>query len=545
MTDLGRHVAPEGRRLDEPPEDGPFLLVSNHAAGLRMPDARALANALFEQHRHGVAHHDLSAPGDPFGVVCATDHDVASTMSCRQRWDVRGGAMGTKPVVVVGAGLAGLSATYTLRRKGMDVVAFEASPYAGGRCRTIHEDGYEFIAGAGSTEPQWTTTFQYLRELGLEDRIYSIARQRYGFLRDGRVRTVVVEPSVSGMLRALPENLRFLRDGPPLRTWWQVAKLSRALRRQMKLVDAEHQDFAALTSISDTSTADFVRTHGGPEALEWVFHPFLSTMVLGRPSEISVVHPISLFSLMTGMCSMRGGLGAISAALHERVADRVHLSTPVEEIVIEDNRVVGVRTAQGFVEADRVICAVDAVTALQLMPGLPDSIRLPLQTCRYSSTWYYQFGLERPLDLPQDTPWYVVMTPASADTILSFASLGSMDRAHPVVIAATRGWEDERLGALSDEERRRLVIDELQRIEPSFPSEPRITKVFRWDRAVNLESPGQFAAIQQLLAHDARDVAGLYLAGEYLFLIASTEGALRTGKTAAEQVAEELRLARR
>lgn len=449
--------------------------------------------------------------------------------------------MGSTRVVVVGAGLAGLSATYTLWKKGVDVVAFEAGGEVGGRCRTLHEDGYELIAGAGATEPQWTTTFQYIRELGLQDRVLPIARQRYGMVRDGEVRTVVVDPTVRGMLGALPENLRFLAKGVPLRTHVQVAKVVRSLRRHMKLVDPSSQDVTALTELSNTSVAEFVTTHGGPEALEWVAHPFLATMILGRPSEISVVHPLTLFSLMKGMCTLEGGLGAISAGLHERVQDRVQLCTPVEEIVVDDNRVVGVRTADGLVEADQVISAVDAVTALRIIPDLPPSISLPLATCRYSSTYYYQFGLERPLDLPSDTPWYVVMMPASADTVLNFASLGSTDPAHPVVIASTRGWEDDRLRDLTDDQRRRLVIEELQRIEPSFPSEPRLTKVFRWDRAVNLGSPGQFAAIQQLLRHDARDVAGLYLAGEYLFPIASTEGAMRTGKQAAEQVAEDRR----
>jgi hypothetical protein len=37
------------------------------------------------------------------------------------------------------------------------------------------------------------------------------------------------------------------------------------------------------------------------------------------------------------------------------------------------------------------------------------------------------------------------------------------------------------------------------------------------------------------------DVSGLYLAGEYLFLIACTEGAMATGKKAAERVFDDLR----
>ena len=55
-----------------------------------------------------------------------------------------------------------------------------------------------------------------------------------------------------------------------------------------------------------------------------------------------------------------------------------------------------------------------------------------------------------------------------------------------------------------------------------------------------METPGQFPAIQDLLKNHMRDIKGLYLAGEYLFLIASTEGALATGKKAAEMVIEDL-----
>lgn len=60
----------------------------------------------------------------------------------------------------------------------------------------------------------------------------------------------------------------------------------------------------------------------------------------------------------------------------------------------------------------------------------------------------------------------------------------------------------------------------------------------RWDKAVNLESPGQFEAIHTMLEHHADDVAGLHLAGEYLFLIACTEGAFATGQKAPESVAK-------
>ncbi len=445
-------------------------------------------------------------------------------------------------VIVVGAGCAGLSATYTLQKQGIDVVAFEANDVAGGRCRSITEQGYTFSIGAGSTEPQWGTTFQYLNELGLMDKVFSLQKQRYGFFVKGKIRTVFTGGNLWGTIVTLPENIKFLLTTMPLKTYPQIIKVFLALRKYMKLVDTKEHNFDALAEISNMSTEEFVLKHGGPEALEWMFHPFLATMVLARPRDISIAHPISLFSLMKGMRSLEGGLGILTAALYEKVKDNVRLSTTVNKIVIENNKVRGVETNDGFVEADHVICAVDAVLARQLIPDLPDTMRKALETCKYSSTYYYQFGLEKHL-IPGNVDMFVMMTPASADTIISWIARGSRAHEKPVMICTTRGWEDEKLAKLEPEERRRLVIKEVQRFFPEFPDEPVITKLFRWERAVNMESPGQFVAIHDLLRNHMRDVQGLYLAGEYLFLIASTEGALMTGKKAARMLIEDLKKA--
>jgi hypothetical protein len=91
----------------------------------------------------------------------------------------------------------------------------------------------------------------------------------------------------------------------------------------------EEPQLRGKSEISNMSTEEFVLKHGGPEALEWMFHPFLATMVLARPKDISIAHPISLFALMKGMRSMEGGLGSITAGLYEKVKDCVRLTTPV------------------------------------------------------------------------------------------------------------------------------------------------------------------------------------------------------------------------
>lgn len=445
--------------------------------------------------------------------------------------------MAAKKVIIIGAGCAGLSAAYTLKKQGVGFTLFEASGTAGGRCRTVEEKGYTFSIGAGSTEPQWETTFQYLHELGLENRVFSIQKQRYGILKNGKICTAVVGGSFMEMMKTMHENIRFLFGCFPLKTYFQLIRVFTALKKYMKLVDKENHNFEELLEISRFTTEEFVLQHGGAAALEWMFHPFLATMVLGRPSDISIAHPISLFSLMKGMRSLEGGLGKLTETLYEKVAQTVRLSTPVHKVLIKQGKVIGVEIDEGFIEAESVICAVDAVTAGHIIPDLPPSTAETLESCSYSSTWYYQFALEEHF-LPGDTDFFVLMIPPREKTILSWAAKGSRAGEKPVMIFATRGWEDEQLAGLSPEAREALVIAEARRIFPEFPEQPVFTKVFRWDRAVNLVSPRQFAAVQNFLKNHIEEVEGLHFAGEYLFPVACTEGALATGKAAAERIME-------
>lgn len=447
--------------------------------------------------------------------------------------------MGRKKVVVVGAGCAGLSATYTLKKQGIDVVALEASNVAGGRCRNVKKNGFNLSLGAGFTEPQWGTTFKYLKEMDMLGDVRNNTIQRYGFWRKGK-KHYIVTGSLKEMVKSLPETFSF--RGLPMRAYPQLLKLGMAIRKYQGSMDNESQNFDSLLELGNMSSAEFTLKHGGNEVLDRVISPFLGTMVLARPTEVTIAHIIALTHLMKGMCVMKDGMGSITAGLYDRVKDSVRLSTPVKKIVIENRKVRGVETRDGFIEADQVICATDAYLARKLMPDLPDTMRKPLETCNYSSTYSYIFPLEKKI-----TPKHFLslFIPGSENSILStiFDAAGLMDSAPPgagLMHCFTAGWHDAELGKLSEKERRRRVIREAQKFFPDFPDEPFMTEMIRYDRAINLESPGQFPAIDGLLKNNMRDVKGLYLSGEYLFLIACTEGALATGEKAATMVMEDM-----
>src|SRR5471030_2689110 len=54
----------------------------------------------------------------------------------------------SKPIVIMGAGPAGLTAAWELARAGRDVVVWEADPtYVGGISRTVQAEGFRFDIG--------------------------------------------------------------------------------------------------------------------------------------------------------------------------------------------------------------------------------------------------------------------------------------------------------------------------------------------------------------------------------------------------------------
>ncbi len=448
--------------------------------------------------------------------------------------------MGKKQVVVIGAGCAGLAAAYTLKKAGVDYVVLEASERPGGRCWNMSRQGFLLPIGAGLTETQWAVTQKFVTELGMSEQSHVVDKMRVAFWRNGK-NYFLFKGSPLETAKNIPEMLKF--RGWPLKAYPQAVKLGLAMRKYMRRLDPATRDFDPLLELGDVSSARFALEHGGPEILDHFISPLLGTMVLARPEEVTIAHLIALAYLAGGVCVMENGMGSINEGLYEKVKDDVRLSTPVIKVVIEGKRVKGVETRDGFMEADQVICATDAVVARQLIPDLPDTMRKPLETCEYSSTYNYIFALEKKI-----TPEYLVATliPGSERSILStiFETAGGDMKTAPdgagLMYAFTAGWHDEELGQLTEGERRMRVIREVQKYWPEFPDEPFFTECIRWDRAINLESPGQFPAIHEFLKHHARDVKGLYMAGEHLFLIACTEGAFATGEKAADMVLEDL-----
>src|SRR5215470_19286147 len=89
----------------------------------------------------------------------------SSSLSASQR------SVAKKRVIVMGAGIAGLSCAYELLRRGHDLIVLEASGRAGGHVRTFHDpfaDGlYADMGAEHFYYPGYTEYWRYLKEFSL------------------------------------------------------------------------------------------------------------------------------------------------------------------------------------------------------------------------------------------------------------------------------------------------------------------------------------------------------------------------------------------
>ncbi len=445
--------------------------------------------------------------------------------------------MTQKKVVIIGAGCAGLSAGYQLHKKGIDFVLIEASGHLGGRtgAEYFDPDNPEHYCSNGAvfTEPNNEVTFEYLEELGLKDLYWPIEKKVYGVKYDKGIAWMADD---GNPLHALPV-LKALSPGiiP------EAVKFLKAFGRDAKELTPQNLDI--LMDVSDYSITEWFKTNVGEEMLDMLIGPMITAMTIGHPDKISVAHPLALLKFMSGMGQIKGSHEALNLVLGATFADNIRFHTRVEEILFEGSKVVGVRLEGGeVIETDNVICCTDAVDAVAIAPDMPQDIKDALSTATYCASWRYVFEFDRRIT-PEN--FMLMFLPTHEDRIISTMFDENLQDicgkpGCTLMQVFTVDWHEDELMNMTEEEREARVRKECAEILPAFAAEGKVVSCQRYERGINLEPPGQFRAIHGMLDRYQDETEGLYLAGEWGYLVACTEGGYKTGKQCALQVAEKL-----
>lgn len=238
-------------------------------------------------------------------------------------------------VIVIGAGISGLTAAYALRTAGADVVVLDQRVRPGGRLCSEQVAGFLMEHGAHGIVGPAAPAEGLIGELGLDaERVDrgAGARRRY-LVRGGRACGLSLQPH------------RFL-----LSSFFSVTGRLRMLLEPF--VPAEH---------GDETVASFARRRFGGEFLDYVMDPLAAGLYAGDPEQLSMcaVFPqlkqlerrhgsVVLGALESRLprvgqrapryCrartlfSLRGGLGSLPWAIAQRLAGRVLLGQRVASL---------------------------------------------------------------------------------------------------------------------------------------------------------------------------------------------------------------------
>jgi protoporphyrinogen/coproporphyrinogen III oxidase len=238
-------------------------------------------------------------------------------------------------VAIVGAGVAGLTAAYRLKRRGIRVVVYEASERAGGVIMTERREGYLAELGPNSLVAGGGSLAEILSQLGLDaSRVEAQrdARKRY-IVRKSKLVALPTSPSQLLTTRLLSNGAKLAIFGEPM---------------------VEPGD-----SPMEESVATFIRRRFNQEVLDYVANPFVAGIFAGDPEQLSARHAlprlhdlehthgsvVKALGLMIragrdeagsapgpGLISFAGGLKEIPDALARELRSEIRFKAPVTQL---------------------------------------------------------------------------------------------------------------------------------------------------------------------------------------------------------------------
>lgn len=408
-------------------------------------------------------------------------------------------------VVIIGAGLAGLSAHHELQKTGLSVLTLEASSIPGGRVRTEEIGGGFSDTGAQFFTRGYPRIMKLLEELGLRAHnsspLLGYVDARKEFLINSRN---PLSPLISGYL-SLSEYTRFARGLLP------YLKLARTISPESP------GDLWGFPGDAGT----FCRNHFGDKLTEKIFSPYFSAFNYALPSELSealAVRALLHFARGDSLVGLPGGLATLPGKLAE--GKDIRYNTQVKRI--SGTRV---ETSAGDFSARHVIVATTGTVAQRLLgEAFPKNLAVAYKPSvheAYLVKKKKRSGAYGTLVLPEKNPFVNVLTDESRKA----PGLGPRDADLLGVLRTSRGAQEKNIPG----------VHELLGIESSDILERRETY---WEEAIPVLSPGHFMAInsyrKKLLA-----LPEILLAGDYLST-GCAEGAVESGQFVGELLASRL-----
>ena len=438
---------------------------------------------------------------------------------------------GRREVVVVGAGIAGLTAAWDLR--DLDVLVLEAGDRVGGRIRSEARGDYWLNFGAHVFGGPGSETGRLLDETGA--RAVPLAGALTALAYPGRLLTAGRVETYPFRLPLSPaERAALVRTGIRLRR--AVAAYDRAAATGAGEDPAGARN-RTLAFMNDRTFAEFLGPV--PPAVDAIFRTTIARSS-AEPEQLAAGHGVGYFHLVwrkgEGLSrNVLGGSSTLTEAIARELGARVVTGAQVTAVTRTADGVAVDYVREGRavrVEAAHAVVATPAHVAHRIVRDLPGPLEAALRAIPYGP--YVVVSLLTGERGPQ--PWdgaYAIGTPdASFNMVFNLANVlreGADRRPGGSLMVYSGG---PRLAGplleLSDDEIVDRYLDDLDRVLPGVRPVVVEAVVQRWEQAIPYPVPGR-AALQPALELPLEPI---HLAGDYLGTWYS-ETAVQTGAAAA------------
>jgi oxygen-dependent protoporphyrinogen oxidase len=293
-------------------------------------------------------------------------------------------------VLIVGAGISGLTLGYRLQKQGKKVLLLEQQPHAGGVLRSSRMGGYVFDWAANGVLNNAPDTVALVRDLGLEFVPAAPSAKKRLLWHDGKLHTIPTTPPAllgSGLFSPL-EKLRLLAE-------MFVPKKA-----------------------ADESVFDFVARRFGHEVAEKIAQAAVSGITAGDAKGLSVAALFprlkalevqhgsllrSAFKLPkpttpTQLCSFKGGMQSLPDALAVHL--EVLTNNAPQRLEARDGGYLVYSHSQQFY-AKNVVLATPADVSAALLEELAPKSAAQLAKIQYAPAWVFGLAYRRE-DVPHD-----------------------------------------------------------------------------------------------------------------------------------------------
>ncbi|MGH3757023.1 FAD-dependent oxidoreductase [Actinophytocola sp.] len=432
-------------------------------------------------------------------------------------------------VAVVGAGVAGLSLAYRLRRTGLTVAVLEAAGHVGGRMASFRHAGYTVDTGAEQVPAHgYEQTWRLLRELGVPHGEVPRVGGPIAVWRDGRAHAGVADPR--GLLTGAGLSPRARLD---------LARLLAGAARRRALFDPDRPED---TPVGLATVAELAAGYH-PDVGDYQLAPVVSTFFGWDPAR-SAAAPFLALMLAAGPAATWRTYADGMDTLARRLAEHVDVRTgvAVREVVAGTDTAL-VHTDGETLTARSVVLCVPAPVAAGLYVNAPAGEREFLSACGFTPMLKVSCLLDRPLSPTSRRQLYALLVPAverGPDDALG--GLLADHVKHPsrapaggglLTLLAAPAALPELLDAPDDEVVRALT-GAAERYVPGLAGATVANFVHRFRHGLPEATPAALALRRGFLARPVRSVD---YAGDWMMLRPSSEGAIRAGAMAAARVA--------